>query len=380
MKRLVYFDSAATSYPKPHSVISAMANSLVCAGGNPGRSAHVLSMNASKEIYSCREAICELLSFLHPENVVFTYNTTYALNMAIKGLYDKSKGEKILVSDLEHNSVLRPVNSVLSGNRDNMTVFSALGSDEDVVNSFCEKLTKDTSLAVVTMASNVCGKLLPIKEIGKICRENGTRLVVDAAQSIGCVPFDFESLCADAVCAPAHKGLYGIQGCGFCVFANDVCPKCILQGGNGVNSADIDMTDVLPEALEAGTLGTPAICALKAGIKYVKGIGINEIFDYNRYLCDMLCEGLHNIDVVKVYGECENRMPCVVFNIDGVSSEEVAIKLSEKGICVRSGLHCAPFAHKALGTGDTGAVRASLSFGNTKSEIDRFLNEIGKIK
>ena len=229
------------------------------------------------------------------------------------------------------------------------------------------------------MASNVCGRLLPIREIGKICRENGTRLVVDAAQSMGCVPFDFDTLCADAVCAPAHKGLYGIQGCGFCVFSSDSKPRCILQGGNGVNSADINMTDVLPEALEAGTLGTPAICALKAGIRHVKNIGINEIFDYNSCLCDMLYEGLHNIDGVKVYGESKNRMPCVVFNVDGVSSEEVAMKLSEKGICVRSGLHCAPFAHKALGTENTGAVRASLSFGNTKKEIDRFLSELRKI-
>ena len=251
MKKLVYFDSAATSYPKPRSVISAIDKCLVAAGGNPGRSSHVLSMNASRIIYSCREAICELLSFSYPENVVFTYNTTYALNMAIKGLYDKSKGEKIIVSDLEHNSVLRPVYSVLSGNDSNMSVFSTLGSDEDIVNSFSEKLTPDTSLAVVTMASNVCGRVLPIKQIGRLCRKNGTRLVVDAAQSMGCVPFDFDSLCADAVCAPAHKGLYGIQGCGFCVFEKSARPVCLLQGGNGVNSANINMTDVLPEALEA---------------------------------------------------------------------------------------------------------------------------------
>jgi len=379
MKKLIYFDSAATSYPKPRSVFSAMEECLVNAGGNPGRSAHVLSMNASKKIYSCREEICTLLSFSYPENVVFTYNTTYALNMAIKGLYDKSKGEKIIVSDLEHNSVLRPVYSVLSGNESNMTVFSATGSDEEIIADFKEKLTPDTSLAVVTVASNVCGKVLPIQKIGEICRRNGTRVVVDTAQSMGCVPFDFDSLCADAVCAPGHKGLYGIQGCGFCVFAKDVEPECILQGGNGVNSADINMTNVLPEALEAGTLGTPAICALCEGIKYVRSIGVNEIFAYNSYLCDMLCDGLRNIDGVTVYGESENRTPCVLFNVRDVSSEEVAMKLSEKGICVRSGLHCAPLAHKALKTGESGAVRASLSFGNTKREIDRFLNEIRKI-
>ncbi len=380
MTKLVYFDAAATSYPKPQSVINAVNECFVKSGGNPGRSSHTLALNAARCVYSCREAVCDLLSYEYPENVVFTYNTTYALNMAIKGLY--AKNSRILVSNLEHNSVLRPVNA-LSRNKENgveYDVFDALGRDDEVIGSFREKLTKNTSLAVVTMASNVCGKILPVSAISQLCRENGTRLIVDCAQSAGCVPFTFEEIGADALCIPAHKGLYGIQGCGFCVFSQSVLPESVIEGGNGVNSKELFPNASLPERLEVGTVGTPAICALKSGIKYVKGIGIDAVFEKNRYLVDYLSEGLRNISGVTLYGEYPYRTACVLFNKEGIPSEEFAHNLSENGICVRSGLHCAPLAHAAFGTQDAGAVRVSMSHTNTKREIDRFLCRVNQIK
>lgn len=380
MKKLVYFDSAATSYPKPQNVIRAVNECFVTSGGNPGRSSHVLALSAARSVFSCREAISELISFEYPENVVFTYNTTYALNMAIKGLFRKNS--RILVSNLEHNSVLRPVHA-LSKIKENFVeydVFDALGSDEEVIASFKSKLFENTGLAVVTMASNVCGKILPVAEISKLCRENGTRLIVDCAQSAGCVPFTFDEVGADALCMPAHKGLYGIQGCGFCVFSKDVLPECIIEGGSGVNSKELLPYEYLPERLEAGTVGTPAICALKAGIEYVREVGIEEIFERNRFLADYLSEGLRNIGGVTVYGECENRTACVLFGRGGVPSEECAQRLSDVGICVRGGLHCAPLAHKAFGTENSGAVRVSMSHKNTKREIDRLLSEVARMK
>ncbi len=300
--------------------------------------------------------------------------------MAIKGLYKKNS--RILVSNLEHNSVLRPVYA-LSQNKENgaiYDVFDALGSDEQVVSSFAEKLTENTSLAIVTMASNVCGKILPVASLSRLCRKNGTRLIVDCAQSAGCIPFTFEEVGADALCMPAHKSLYGIQGCGVCVFSDKVQPESIIEGGNGVSSKELSLYEYLPERLEVGTVGTPAICALDAGIKHVMEIGIDAIFDKNRYLCEYLLNGLKNIKGVTVYGECKERTPCLLFNINAIPSEQAAAMLSDDGICVRSGLHCSPLAHAAFGTQDTGAVRASLSHTNTKHEIDRFLSRINRMK
>ena len=379
MNSLIYFDNAATSWPKPKSVIKAISASFGESGGNPGRSYHPLSLGAAKAVYSCREALCSLFGCVNPENVVFAYNTTHALNMAIKGLAQKNS--HMLISNLEHNSVIRPVHALCADASNNMSydVFDARGTKEEILKSFEQKIRPETKLAAVTMASNVCGKILPVGKISEICRKHGIKLIADCAQSAGCVPFDFASLGADVLCGAGHKSLYGPQGVGFCIFADGLEPRAVIEGGNGVNSASPEMDGPLPERLEAGTMGTPAICGLEAGVKYVADRGVSEIYERGQYLADYLCDGLKQIDGIEIYGECDNRTPCVLFNKSGVKSEKVAAFLADEGICVRSGLHCAPLAHKAFGTEQSGAVRVSMSVSNKPWEIDKFLLRINSM-
>ena len=378
MKRYIYFDNAATTVGKPECVSRAITTALE-RFGNPGRSGHDLSYNAAAEIYECRKAVCRLFGYDKPERVVFTYNATYALNMAIKGY--ALPGSHILISNYEHNSVIRPVHALANdeSRKISYTVFQANGSDSDIVFDFVSKIKPNTRMAVATLASNVCGKLLPIAKLADICRKRGILFICDASQGAGCVPINVNALGVDVLCFTGHKSLYGPQGTGGALFCTERDPLPILEGGNGINSADKNMSGLLPERLEAGTLGTPGICGLAAGIGYISKIGIGEIFERNRFLIDRLTEKMLSIDGVKLYGVSPLRTPTLLFNKTGFCAEDAAKLLSEKGICVRGGFHCAPLAHTALETGECGAIRASLSFTNTPAEIDAFVSAVNKL-
>ncbi len=372
----IYFDNAATGFPKPPAVIREALRAFTDYGGNPGRSGHILSVSASREIYKCREEICSFLNFNNPERVVFTQNTTQALNIAIKGLI--KPGSHILLSNLEHNSVIRPVHALASD--DSLMIcystFDAASEDDSViVKNFMKGIRCNTRMAVITAASNICGHLLPIKQISEICRSKGISLILDAAQACGEIEIDLFEINPDAICCAGHKGLYGPPGTGFAVFSKEAEPVSIIQGGNGTMSEMPEMLGELPERLEAGTLNTVGICGLAAGIKNIKCIGINEISEKTRHLREYITDGLYEIGAY-VYGDYKVKTPIVLFNIPGKSSSDVAAFLDEKGICTRSGLHCAPTAHRALATGDSGAVRVSLGFQNTKQEASRFLSVI----
>lgn len=371
MKRYIYFDNAATTVGKPECVFRAMHNALD-RFGNPGRSGHDLSYNAASEIYECRKAVCRLFGYDKPERVVFTYNATYALNMAIKGY--AIRGSHILISSYEHNSVIRPVHALSKDDAREITytVFNATGADSEILYDFVSKIRPNTRMAVVTLASNVCGKILPIASLADICRKRNILLICDASQAAGCVPINVKALGVDVLCFAGHKSLYGPQGSGGALFCTDKDPEPVIEGGNGINSADRNMSGTLPERLEAGTLGTPSICGLAAGIGYISKIGIGEIFERNKMLIDRLTGNLAVIKGVKLYGIHDMRTPTLIFNKAGFASEDAAKALNEKGICVRGGFHCAPIAHASLVTGEYGAIRASLSFMNTPAETDAF--------
>ena len=377
MNSLIYFDNAATSYPKPKNVINAV-NDCLLKCGNPGRSGHELSLYSAKAVYDCREAICSFFNFNHPENVVFTYNTTYALNMAIKGLMS-DEGE-ILISNLEHNSVVRPVNELSERNEGiSYKIFDALGNDKDTLSSFTSSITDKTKLCVVTMCSNVTGKIMPYVEISKICKSKGIKLIFDAAQLAGISPIDLANFYFSAICFAGHKSLYGIMGTGFCIFAKDIEPKSIIEGGNGVESAKLSQSGSLPERLESGTSGVPGIIALHEGIKHINSIGLCHINEKCSYLESRITEALSQIKNINLYGKAQNKVATVLFNVEKLYSEETASLLSQKGICTRAGLHCAPLCHKALGTIDKGAVRVSLSHFNTGEQVDTFIKELSSI-
>ena len=381
--KLIYLDNAATTFPKPRSVLDSMVNHMQFHGGNPGRGGYSLSISAAEAVYKCRSQIVNIFHSNSPENVVFTYNTTYALNLALKSI--AKPGDLILISNLEHNSVFRPIYSLFERNICHYDVFDALHTDpNDTLNDVKSKLRPTTSAIVVTHASNVCGATLPLKEIGELCRQNNLIFIVDAAQSAGIIDINFNDCSIDALCAPAHKGLYGPQGCGFVLFSDRLKEKVTLQtlieGGSGVNSLEKTMPAMLPERLEAGTLGVPAIAGLSAGMDFVNNFGIEGIHFHEKNLKRIFTENLLEFpDLVKVYAPEFRDGGTVLFNVDSLPSEEVASRLARLGICVRGGFHCSPLAHNALGTGPNGAVRASFSVFNTAKEAEIAANEVIRI-
>ncbi len=373
---IIYFDNAATGYPKPYRVKKAVYHAFDEYGGNPGRSGHILSTEASKAVYGCREEVCELLNFNYPERVVFTLNATHALNIAIKGLAEK--GSHIIISNLEHNSVYRPVYSLCSKAENEMTfsIFDATGkSDDSVLSKFESAIRDNTKLAVITAASNICGKILPIRKIADVCRKRDIKLIIDASQAIGVIDIDIDNIKPDVLCSAGHKGLYGPSGTGFAVFSPDISPETIIQGGNGIVSELPDMGNILPEMLEAGTVNTVGICGLKDGIRFIRETGIQNIeancLEIDRYIS----ENLAGIGA-QVYSNFINKTPITLFNIPGITAEKVTELLDEKRICTRGGIHCSPLAHKALFTGPYGAVRASYGYANTMQEAKKFVSVI----
>lgn len=377
---MIYFDNAATTFPKPLYVSEEVYRCIRSYGGNPGRSGHSLSLKAAEKVYECRELASELFSLGDPTRVVFTHNTTESLNMAIKGLLHV--GDHVIISDMEHNAVLRPIKKLHELGLIEYSVYSSgseRGQDKSkTIEGIRALIRKNTSLIVSVHASNICSAVMPIQDIGTLCREAGIYFIVDAAASAGHIPIDMAQMNINALCVPGHKGLYGPQGSGMLLLDKNTLPETVLEGGNGINSLDGDMSDILPERYEAGTLPTPAIAGLCEGIKAVKKSGIEHISRVERSLYSELFGRLKNMKGVTVYAP-SHIGHTMLFNIDGIPSDAVGGELNKAGICVRSGYHCAPLAHSTLQTPDGGAVRVSFGMYNTKSEIAAFCDEIYKI-
>ena len=374
---MIYFDNAATTFPKPKSVYKAVNDAIYLYGGNPGRSGHYLSRQASSIIYNCREKVAEILRG-SPEGVVLTLNATSAINIAMSVL--RKNGGRVLISSFEHNSVYRRAAAM-----GNFSVFDASGSDDEIMRSFTSLCGRDVGLVTCVHQSNICAKKLPINRIGAYCKKRGIPFVVDASQSLGREELTISECGADAVCGPSHKGLYGVQGCGFIQFsdrriADTSGIKTFFHGGNGVDSLESKMPDYLPERLEAGTLPTPAAASLGAGIDYVLNEGIDNIAYRESLLSKKLTEGLSVIKNSVVYGDKYGYGGTVLFNITSSDPENVSEYLDDNDIYVRSGYHCCPLGHRSLKTPDGGAVRVSFSAFNTESEVDRLLYVLSKYK
>ena len=375
---MIYFDNAATSYPKPPSVIRSVEDCLRNYCGNPGRGAHFLSLHSAEKIYEARERIAQLFGSNSPENVFFTYNNTYALNMVIKGLL--RAGDHVLISDMEHNSVYRPIASMADSGLIDYDVFdtfciSPVRTTESICKSIKKLIRPNTKMLIAAHASNICSASLPLKEIGQICGAKGILFVVDAAQSAGHLPLHMEKMNIDVICAPGHKGLYGIQGCGFAILREGVLPSPIIEGGSGVNSLISKMPELSPERFEAGTPSVPSIVALSEGIEFVKSRGIDEIHKHESKLYLRLTDMISSFPKVTHYAP-EHIGSTLLFNISGIHCERVADMLSKSDICVRSGYHCSPLGHTAIGTINAGAVRVSFIPFNTERQLDKFYSAI----
>ena len=374
---MIYLDNAATTFPKPREVIKATYAAMRELCGNPGRGSHRAAAAAAERVFRCREAAGRFFG-APPENVILTCNATAALNIAIKG-YVREDG-RILISDMEHNSVLRPAARAAEERGAEFMIYRTFpGEDERTVEELRNLIKPGSTVVVANHMSNICGRVLPIVAIGELCSDSDCVFIVDGSQSAGRLKIDVSGMKIDALCVPGHKGLYGPQGTGLLVLgkAGHGLPRTLTEGGSGLNSIDITMPDDPPERYEAGTLNSPGAAGLFAGIEWVERIGIDRISERENELCRMFCELIARVPGVKIYSGPGG--PVALFGIDGKSPAGIGTLLDERGVCVRTGLHCAPLAHKTVGTAPAGAVRASFGYFNTKNDVKKAADAVREI-
>ena len=378
---MIYLDNGATTFPKPRAVVGAVCNTLMRFGANPGRSGHRLSIRASEILFRCREQAAELFGLDKPENIIFTQNCTTALNTVIHGLL--KKGDHVVISSLEHNAVLRPVEALKDEGISYTVAEVVEGDDEKTISNFRSALRENTALVVCTHASNVFGVKLPAERIAALCRIYNIPFCLDAAQSAGIVPISLQNSCIDYLCAPGHKGLYGPMGTGLLLINSDRIPESLIQGGTGSLSSDRRQPSILPDRYESGTPNLPGIAGLSEGIRFVRQNGAENLRARELHLISLLYEGLADISEVVLYTEppkADSHVPVLSFNLKNRDSEEVASLLSENyDIAVRAGLHCAPLAHEHYGTEENGTVRIVASAFTNHSQIQSCLSAINKI-
>lgn len=376
---MIYFDNAATSFPKPQSVINSTQRSLYLYSFNSGRSGYYQSVKAGELIYSVREKIADMFSF-SPDRVVFTKNCTEALNIAITG--SVKQGSHIIISSLEHNSVSRVVESLKKKGIADYSVAEFSYDDEQTVSNF-EKLIRDNTRLVVCMhSSNAFGVTFPVDKIGKMCKAHNIRFIVDGAQGVGSVSINAKRDNIDILCAPGHKCLMGNMGTGFLAFGDNVDIDEFLFGGTGSSSLSLNQPDFYPDKLEAGTLNNSGIHSIGAGIDYINKAGIENIYNHEMKLCRFLYNSLkENKDIILYTPAPENyrSMPIISFNYSDYPSEKTAYILAKNSVCTRAGYHCTPLAHKHFNTMQYGTVRISLGAFNTMRECALFLNVIKKL-
>lgn len=376
---MIYFDNAATSYPKPVVVIKTVNSALNLYGANPGRSGHDLSVSSANQVYLCRDALNRFFNGFGAEYVSFFPNCTYALNVAIKGIINK--GDHIIISSLEHNSVLRPVHRLKEEEIAEYSIFKVGRNIDETIENFKEAFKTNTKLCVVTAVSNVFGNVLPLKELSDVAHENGAYFFVDGAQGAGVIELDMKKLGIDCLCIPGHKGLLGPMGTGALLHKN-LDFSTIFEGGTGTASFDFSQPETYPERLESGTLNVPGICGMRRGIEIVERIGVNQIFAKEKMISQTIFNGLKRIPKVMLYQEdFESSLyaPLVSFNVQNLHSEQVSTYLNTNGIAVRGGYHCSPLAHISNHTERQGAVRISPSIYNKEKDINILLNLVRKI-
>ena len=374
----IYFDNAATSSPKPPEVLERVSAALTEFNANPGRSGHSVALSAAREVLSARERLASLMNAGEETNIAFAFNCTDALNLAIKGAL--RYGDHVITTQLEHNSVLRPINALAARGRISLSIVSPRADGFVDPEDIRASIRKNTRLIAVTHASNVTGAIQPVAAIGELARREGILYLIDGAQAIGATPVNVRALSCDLYAFPGHKSLLGPMGTGGLYIRPGVVLRTLREGGTGTDSESMLQPDERPERYESGTLNLPGIAGLGAGCAFVAK-RVSAIMSHERELTGALYEGLSAIRVAEIYSPREEaaRAGIVSFNLPGMTSSDVADRLGRMGIAVRGGLHCAPGAHRFLGTLRRGAVRASVGYANTFEEVDAFLNAVNAI-
>lgn len=376
---LIYLDNAATTYPKPTQTWAAMEDFLGQSSANPGRGGHRMALEAGRIVLRVREQIADFISAQQPEEIVFTSSATESLNLALLG--GVHRGDHLIITSMEHNAVARPAQHL----KENGVELDVIYADSYGVidpRDIAHRIKKNTKMVATIHASNVTGGIMPIQAIGQICREQDIKFLLDASQTAGVIPINVLDLNVDFLAFPGHKGVYGPPGIGVLYVRWGVEIEPIKFGGTGSQSESLGMPHLVPDRYEAGTLNTVGIVGLGAGVEFIQHTGIDKIGAYERELTKQLITGLRKIDRIDIYGPSDpnERVGVISFNIRGMDSAEVGFILDQVfGIAVRVGLHCAPLAHKTLGTLEKGSVRASLSYFNTREEVNQLIAAIKEI-
>ena len=376
---MIYLDNAATTLHKPQCVIDAVTTAMTSMG-NASRGAHSGALTASRTVYETRCKAAKLFGCRRPDHVVFTCNSTEALNIAVQGAI--KPGSHVITTDLEHNSVLRPLYR-LQDEKGVRLDFARADQQGALDYEDLERLVRDETAAIVcTHMSNLTGEMVDLARIGRLAKEKGILLIVDASQSAGNTPIDMEQMGIDILCFTGHKGLMGPQGTGGMCIREGVEIRPLKEGGSGVQSYRTRQPEEYPTRLEAGTLNGHGLAGLSAALDYIEKTGVETIGGKERSLARRFYEGVAGIEGVSVYGHFENalRGPVVALNIRDYDSSEVSDVLSvDYDIATRPGAHCAPRMHQALGTMDQGAVRFSFSWFNTEEEVDLAVKAVREI-
>lgn len=378
----LYLDNAATSWPKPPGVAQAMMHYLEDIGANPGRSGHRMSIAAARCVFSAREALASLFHASDPLRVIFGINITDGINLALHGLL--KPGDHVITSSMEHNAVMRPLNDLSqNGVEFTQVVCNVDGALDPVLVE--QAVQPNTRMIVINHASNVCGTLLPVEEIGRIARQHGLLFLMDTAQTAGTLPIDMQQANIDLLAFTGHKSLYGPMGTGGLILGDRVMPEDLhplRQGGTGSRSEHEVQPTFFPDRCESGTPNAVGIAGLLAAVEWIQEQGIEQIHARKTALCGLLLEGLSNIPGVTVYGprDAALQTPTVGFNIQKMEPSTAGLRLDEEyAVLSRVGLHCAPSAHRTLGTFPIGCVRFSIGYFNTRDDIDQAVRAVATL-
>ena len=355
---MIYLDNAATTWPKPPTVRQAVNEAMQRYGANPGRGGHAMAMETAMRVYACRETVAQMFGLDDPSRVVFTANCTMALNLVIKGLL--GNGGHAVISDMEHNSVVRPLEALAGRGVSYSKAAVYHGDPSRTVDSFRRAIRPSTRLILCMHASNVFGTVLPIRDIGRLALERQIPFAVDAAQSAGILPIHVEKDHIDYLCMPGHKGLYGPMGTGILLCRSRRTMDTLIEGGTGSSSLLLQQPEELPDRFESGTVNVPGICGLNAGIQWLQKQGTEMVAGHEMRLMQWMYDTLASNEQIVLYTPrpvLGQTVPLLSLNVIGSHSEEVAALLAQEGIAVRAGLHCAPSAHEHAQTLPDGTVR-----------------------
>ena len=377
--RNVYLDNGATSYPKAPGVAESMAEYILNVGTNVNRGAYSSSFKAENTVYETRELLCELFHFNKPENVIFTKNITESMNVLLKGLLKEN--DHAVVSSMEHNAVMRPLNKL---NKVEYTKVICNEKGELNIEDVKKAIKDNTKAIIMTHASNVCGTVLDLEKVGQVCKKHNLFFIIDSAQTAGFQDIDFQKFNADAIGFTGHKGLLGPQGIGGFIVNDRINNEMttFIEGGTGSLSDTEIQPDYMPDKFEAGTLNIPGIYGLNASLKYLLKNGVKNIREKEIYLLSRFIDGILNIENIKLIGKTATLDRTGILSIDFINNDNgiVSHELGkEYGIMTRSGMHCAPSAHKTFGTFPKGTVRFSVSHFTTMEEVDYAIDCINKI-